>query len=187
MKMNNLDIYNQYREKMKTGDGLGFRSSGPVATLIRLWSKDLNHFALVQEFPTYCGPEQRRWTSEAIAGGVAPRFLSKVLGEYEGDVWWYPLRPEWAEYRQTIGEKATELYGLGYDFPGLLKNIFSRVSLNLARLWCSEYVQAVYFLSKMIPESPGLYPSEIPELGLYQDRVQIIYYKQPEPHSPVQP
>ena len=173
--MNDLTLYNLHRSSMLMGDGLGFFSDDIIPTMIRIWSKGLNHFSLVQEFPAFCGPEQRRWTAEAVAGGVGPRYLSRVLEHYPGKVWWYPLKKEFHPFRQEIGMAATELFGIGYDFKGIVKNVLSRVSLNLSRLWCSEYVQAVYELAKVIEKQPyGLWPSEIPELGIYEKPILIV-------------
>ena len=183
--MNDLSGYDTVKHLMRMGDGLGFQGFGLVPWLIQKWSPQLSHFAIVQEFPTWCGSENRRWTSEAIGGGVGPRYLSKVLENYHGHVWWYPLKPEFEDYRKEIGMAATELFGTGYDFQGIFKQVFARVSLNLSRLWCSEYIQACYLKAKLTDILVGLYPSEIPEkIPIFLEPIQIIHYE-PEIGDPI--
>lgn len=136
--MNDLSLYNIYRPEIKTWDMFAYVSREPLGQIIRWWSPGANHISGALSLDEYCGEEDRRWTLEAGSKGVCLELLSRVLEHYPGDVWWYPLDVD-DDVRRIIGEEALNRVGYGYDYFGIIRNMFSRVSINAARYFCSEY------------------------------------------------
>lgn len=137
--MNDLSAYHRYREKMDTGDLLQWHSDSIIGKLIRLRiGGDVNHSGLVLRVAQYEG-EGRRWTTESLEGGVEAVLLSRRLEKFRGSVWWHPLKPAHQELRKVAGMRMLEMLGAPYDFHSLFRQIFSRVSVDLSSLFCSEY------------------------------------------------
>lgn len=183
--MANLDLYNQYRPLMKTGDLLTYRTYGVVSTLIHIWSH-FNHAGMVLDLSEYQGEEQRKWTLEAVAGGPQVAFLSKVLEKTHGEVWWHPLHPEYDELRNEIGCFALEYVGVtGYDFWSLIRYPFQVVSADLNKLICSEYVFLSWQKAGIVSGTSIPTPSELPEMGV-TGTPTLVYKSEPvEPHPVV--
>lgn len=166
----NLAVYKSLARFMKTGDLLLWRSNSLLGAAIRFFSHgSVNHASGIICFPDYDGGYNRRWTTEALEHGTVLNYLSKRLEEYDGSVWWYPLKDEWELKRNEIGRRALEMIGVGYDFGSLFKNAVAKVSADARRLFCSEY----YFLSLGF-EGKAPTPADLPELGIYKQEVQIL-------------
>ena len=174
--MNDLTVYNKYRSEMKTGDCLLYRSKGSLIGWMIQRFTDFNHAGLVVRFGKDDFGADRMWTLEAVGSGVVPVFLSSKVREYHGEVWWYPLKDEFEERRPLIRECAMILKNTGYDFKSLIKNILGYVSVNMNKLFCSEYVYVTYAYS-MIPMAwtakfaPR--PGDVPDLGIFKEPVKL--------------
>lgn len=135
-----LPAYEINRDQMKTGDLLLWRSNSVLGSLIRYFSKGIvNHASILIRLESFEGITKRVFTSEALEHGIVLNILSKRMEEFDGDVWWYPLKPEWEIERKRIGERAFEYLGVGYDYGSLFKNAICRVSAEASKLFCSEY------------------------------------------------
>lgn len=161
--------YNKFKQQMKTGDLLLWRSNSLLGATIRFFSKGpFNHASIVMCFPEYEGEECRRWTTEALEHGTVLNLLSRRLDKYDGQVWWFPLKDDWEQQRSIIGRRALSMIGIGYDYKSLFKNILGKVSAEARRLFCSEY----YFLSLGM-EGKAPTPAGLPSLGIFKQEVQI--------------
>jgi len=128
------------RDQMKTGDLLLWRSNSLLGSAIRFFSKGtVNHASILIRLSEYEGLERRVFTSEALEHGIVLNLMSKRMEEYDGDVWWYQLKPEWNTERTKIGERAFQYLGVAYDYGSLFKNAICRVSAEASKLFCSEY------------------------------------------------
>lgn len=135
---NDLTEYVKYRPLMKSMDAFAYKSNEPLGKAIRIFSPGWNHAGLFIPLDKHSGFDCRNWTLEAVAPRVHLTLLSKKLEAYNGEVWWYPLRPEFDSLRD-IGERfALSHEGVKYDFRSLIKNAFGLVSANAFRLFCSE-------------------------------------------------
>jgi hypothetical protein len=161
--------YTDIKQQMKTGDLLLWRSNSLLGAAIRFFSKGtVNHASIVMCFPEYEGEECRRWTTEALEHGTVLNLLSRRLDDYDGQVWWYPLKDDWEQQRSIIGHRALEMIGIPYDYKSLFKNIVGKVSAEARRLFCSEY----YYLSLGLQgEAPT--PADLPNLGIFKQEVKI--------------
>jgi len=172
--MNNLSMYNIHRPAMRTGDLLTYRTNGFISNLIHFWSPD-NHAGLVLDLDSYEGLQDRRWTLEAISGGVHLNLLSHVLEKVHGQVFWHALKPEFNDCRPALMCFGLDQVGaIRYDTKGLLKQIFGRVSADLEKLFCSEYCFLAWKEAKMVTGDIAPYPSELAGLGVTLPPVCIV-------------
>jgi len=173
--MGDLTLYNQYRDKMKTGDMLLWANQTLLGEAIRRVSKaTVNHASSIAVLKGY--DEPRVFTVEALEKGVVVNYLSSVLADYKGEVWWYPLSDKWDfdEFRAYVERNMFRHVGIGYDYASLLKNAVTHVQADDNRLFCSEEVFLSYGFTGTAPT-----PGEMPALGLHKEPVQII--KLPDP------
>lgn len=136
-----MSAYQDLRGRILPGDLTAWRGSGPVSGIIAAkipnGAPDVTHVAGVVHGPPQC---PRRIIVEAHDGEVNVRILSARLKDYSGSVWWYPLREEFAPFRDSISRAYWELLGVPYDYRGLLRNAVCYVDQDQRALFCSELV-----------------------------------------------
>ena len=134
-----LDLYNEHRPAMKTGDFLDWKSDTLLGVIIRAKTGGTgNHGCLVDRLAGLSG--DRIFTLEALGGPFRPYYLSLRLKEFTGKVWWYALRDEW-DKEAIRGEIETRMWshvGIDYDFPGLFANAIRKVEADDGLLFCYE-------------------------------------------------
>jgi hypothetical protein len=168
--MDKLAIYNKYKDQMKTGDLLQWRSKSALGWAIRLVTGAReNHSSLVIRLSEYEGLERRRFTQEALEHGIVLNLLSRRLENHKGNVWWYPLKDDWSYKRQEIGEKALFFAGTSYDYKSLFKQLFTKVSADARDLFCSELCFICYGYEGIAPN-----PGEMTALGIFKEPVQLL-------------
>jgi hypothetical protein len=172
--MNDLTQYYACRPLMKTGDLLTYRTSGFISNLIHYWSAD-NHAGLVLDLDEYQCEKDRRWTLEAISGGVHVNILSHILEKVHGQVFWHPLKEEFNAKRYDIMCFSLDQVGaVKYDTKSLLKQAFGRVSADLEKLFCSEYCFLAWEQAGIVQGETAPYPSELAGLGVTLPPVCIV-------------
>lgn len=172
--MNDLTTYYEYRDQMDTWDLLTYRTQGVISTIIHAWSPD-NHAGGVLRLPEYEGEEHRRWTLEAVGGGVRVAHLSDILAKVHGEVYWHQLKPEYNHLRNAIGCWALTKAGVTkYDFKSLLQMAFGVVSADAAKLICSEYYYLGLCEAKIVENNWIPSPSGLPKLGVTLPGIRII-------------
>jgi len=168
--MNDISKYIAVKDQMKTGDLLQWRSRSIIGALIRWRTKsEVNHSSLVIRLSEYEGLERRRFTQEALEHGVVLNLLSRRLAQFSGEVWWLPLKDEWNEKRQGIGEMALSYTGIPYDYQSIADQIIGKVFSDTKELFCSELCYICYGFSGKV-----LSPGEMPELEIFKEAVQIL-------------
>ena len=162
--------YYKLRDELKTGDLLLYRSSSVLGWLIRMFSRaNVNHAGLVIRLSEYGDLSDRRFTLEALEGGIVLRILSRRLRKFKGDVYWYPLQDQFESYRNDIGAWALEKVGIQYDYGSLFKQALCRVSADAEKFFCSEYSQIAYTECGIIePLDYALTPGEMSGLGIFK-------------------
>jgi hypothetical protein len=180
--MNDLSLYYSIRDAMKTGDGLGFQNTGVIPWLIRWRTKDdgpipLSHWGGIIRVEHYEGSENRRYTVEAESDGFYPRILSDYIKDYDGHIYYYPLKDEWEPYRNKIGCDIFSMLGRGYDFLGVVKKFFINVNADARHLFCSEGWQIGY--QNTAPQlcndvKTSLTPGAMWRLGIFKEPIQIL-------------
>ena len=176
-KIGNLTRYIDVKDDMKTGDCLLWASSTCLGWLIRKFSKaDVNHASLIVRPPQYNGLIGRRFQLEALENGIVLRLLSKRLIEFNGEVWWLPLKPIYQSdvTLDRIGSWAYQHVGTKYDYSSLFKQAIGRVSANAHKLFCSEFwflacKQAGVPLTGKAPR-----PGDISKLDVFTRKTKIL-------------
>lgn len=174
-----LQLYEIYRDQMRTGDMLGWHSNSLIGAGIR-WKtvpkgvpKDsplsVNHTSTVIRLKEYEGLERRVFITEALENGIVLNLLSKRIGEFDGYVWWYPLKRSWNDQRQIIGERLLSVVGTKYDYGSIVKQLFGSVSVDLRQFFCSEHH---YFGLGFSGKAPN--PYELCLKDYYKDAVKIL-------------
>ena len=141
--------YEEIRNDMKTGDMLAWHSNSLIGAGIR-WKtvpsgipKDsplsINHTSTIIRLKEYERLQRRVFITEALENGVVLNLLSKRLEEFDGYVWWYPLKRSWDAERQIIGERLLSVVGTKYDYRSIFKQLFGSVSVDLRQFFCSEH------------------------------------------------
>lgn len=168
---------------MSLMDGLQWRGNHDLAKAIRFITKeDVNHTSAVIIFKEY----DRVFSVEAeLKRGLDLYPLSNILSEYDGEVWWYPLKEEYKEVSHEAADWLLQRVGVtGYNVRGCLSNIYRVFGKKVSRqvkgsLYCSES----YFFSwkkgaklkhlrnvKYVPV-PG---KDMENLNLWEDGIKII-------------
>lgn len=88
--------------------------------------------------------------------------------EYDGDVWWYQLKPEWNKERTNIGVRAFSYMGVSYDYGSLFKNILGRVSSDAKKFFCSEYYYMCLGQTGMAPT-----PVDLGKMDCFNEGIKI--------------
>ncbi len=173
--MSNLKMYMQVRHIMRTGDCLLWKSNSIVGWLIRKFSKgNVNHASLVISLSEYGNLKDRRFLLEALPSGIVLRLLSRRLMNFKGKVWWYPLRDEYNDNRDRIGEWALTQVGISYDYPSLFKNIIGKVSADAHKFFCSEYAFMGWIAGGIKLKGKAPRPCDIPKLKIFKKAIRIL-------------
>ncbi len=167
---NDLTRYNEVKDEMRTGDLLQWHTDSLVGWLIREKTGSIvNHSGLVIRLQEYEGLERRRFTHEALSHGVVLNLVSRRLESFHGECWWYPLKPEWNEKRQEIGERALSFTGIGYDYQSIADQIFTDVIADEAQLFCSEMCFLAWGYTGTAPN-----PGQLFDLGIFKEGVKLL-------------
>lgn len=176
MKSMKLANYLKWRDDFKTGDLLLYKSNSTLGWLIRLFSRaNVNHAGLVIRLAEYGDLKDRRFTLEALEGGVVLRILSRRFEKFNGQIWWYPLKNEFDYSRMSIGAWALLHVGIKYDYKSLFKLAVSRVSSDARKFFCSEYCYMAYEQCGVVDRTEHApRPGGLPNLGVFKEPIQIL-------------
>jgi len=167
--MNDLTKYNVVKEQLKSGDLLLWQTNGKVGRIIQWYTdSDYSHASLVIRLAEYEGLERHRYTTESLRHGVVLNLLSRRLEHQKGHAWWFPLKDEWNDKRQLIGERALSYVGIPYDFKGIFRFLFGPVSADIQAIFCSELCALAYGYEG----APS--PAQLLDYGIHKAGVQIL-------------
>jgi len=114
---------------------------------------------------------------ESLNQGPTVNYLSDRIEKYKGKVHWFPLRKNISDAKRRKAEIIVWDYlckGTKYDFHSIFKQIFSKVSVDAAQLFCSELVQISWEKAKIIKEQDhALNPGELIELPCLNESVLL--------------
>lgn len=180
--MDNLKLYKKYRDLIKTGDLLQWRSNSLLGKAIRAkTSKDrrsyevwaginVNHSSLAIRMIEESTGDLRIFTTEALEKGTIPAFMSKRLEAYDGSVWWYPLKGEWDESRPVISRRAFDNLGVPYDYFAIAQQLLGFTPKQGGNaLYCNEYCCVCWGIEQDTAHNPNW----LPNLGIFKEPVRI--------------
>lgn len=177
--MDKLDYYQLVRPHMQTMDLLQWSSNSFVGRAIK-WKTGgtVNHSGVVMSFPDLT--RERRWTLEAIGRGLVLNPLSRALEQYHGECYWHPVKPGLDKEALFAASWMMDRVGTRYDFGGLFRNLFGKVSANAAALFCSEAIflgwqyaaihLGVEILKHLIQMKKAPVPADMPLLKIYRQQ-----------------
>ena len=169
--MFDIDKYKDCRAGMRSADMLEFSSRSIIGGIIRYKTGyDVNHSAFIFR----CDEYDRIFTLEALSLGIDIHILSTRLKEFDGSVYWYPLKQEYDKYRYDIMHWALNQIDKKYDYPSLFANIVSKVNVDSRLYFCSEYVQAGYKKPGMIKTEKAIVPGGFAKYNLHYNRIKIL-------------
>jgi hypothetical protein len=173
MKTATPKTYQQYRERIKTGDLIQFESTDIISRIIswRTGSR-ITHSAMAFWLVGPTG-KLRLYVLEGVVFGVFPTYLSNRVAWYlpHGNMYWHKVRPEWAEYGAKAADTLLDFVGTYYDYKDLFLQAIRRVTINPAKLFCSEAVTVAWKDILNLPRDfPVPYPGEMTSdrLGVYE-------------------
>jgi len=175
--------YNEVRFLMRPGDVVLFGGLGWLSSLIQWWTKSpVSHAGMISFAEDHNGRQRVRVTdSTSLDGrvGVVTRYMSDVVQDYAGRVWWLPLSAE-ARARidlDAFGSYLTMQEGARYDFWQVARAGFKAlVGWNITaieedsrRVFCSEYVAQALEESGAYqwPCTSSVTPAELAAASIY--------------------
>lgn len=165
-----LPLYDAVKDQFKTGDMLLWQTNNTIGSAIQIFTKSIySHASLIIRLAEYEGLERHRFTTESLRYGTVLNLVSRRLKHQKGHTWWFPLKDEWDDKRQLIGERALSFVGIKYDFKAIFKFLLGNVLVDLNKLFCSELVYVCYGFSGTAPTPAGLI-----KLGIHKNGVQIL-------------
>lgn len=183
MSKNKLSTYLAHREEMQNGDLIEWASNSPLGRAIRWFTKkDVNHtsYVVIFDSPLARFLADRRVVLEAMGGGVEPNYLSERLEHFDGAVYWIPLRRDILFQKVALATAyAVDTYMLRkpkYDFGGLVKNAFGKVSANANKYFCSEFCHICHMTGGIVKnEEKARRPGEFGKsYGVTLPRIKIL-------------
>jgi hypothetical protein len=153
--------YSEARPQMRQGDLIAFSGIGPFSTLIKAVTfSDISHVGVIlQSQVTYCDETINQIIESTSLGdgfvGVQINRMSQRVQEYNGGVYWYPLRDDvYANLDiETFSKFLLAQDGKSYD---KIQAVFSALDLmpdtkeDFSKLFCSEIVTGSYKHGKII-------------------------------------
>lgn len=148
--------YADERSRLKAGDVVLFRGSGPMSRAIRwLTRSPYSHAGLVFLF------EGRVYCLEAVGSGVRLVLISEVLARYHGGIDHFDVPRATDEQRSGALGFAFQQLGKLYDRRGLWRFLLAILTARRPRVredqawFCSELVAAAYRKQglALVPES----------------------------------
>lgn len=179
-----LALYRKHRDLICTMDLLQWRGRHYIGRKIRqVTGEDVNHTSAAILFPTYFA--NRRFSIEAEFGaGLDVYPLSKILGPYDGEVWWSPVRTEYHHKAPAAACWLMERVGVtDYDTRGCMsyaRRVLGRdpEPAEASSLFCSESVFLAWRNGAQVPHLQRLAHAPVPgrpmqQLGIWGDPVRI--------------
>lgn len=175
-------VYSEVRDKMQPGDLIAFGGQGAFSKLIKWWTKSrVSHVGVVAKID-----EQGRimvMESTSLDGfkGVQLNRLSRRVDEYNGEVWWYPLRESARKDLSLIAfwKFLWRQDGKKYDYWQVFKvaiPVYSKESER--RMFCSELVYGAYEAGGIVRDanSSKMTPDDLTHEIIFAEEIYQIKF-----------
>jgi len=173
------DKYRKYRGRIKDGDLIQFASTDIISRIIRYKTKNpISHSAMAFWLKSPIG-KKRLYILEGVAFGLFPTYLSNRVMWYlpHGNIYWHKMRKEWRQYGPKAADKLQDYTGTYYDYWDLIKQAVKRVTLDPAKLFCSEAVLWAWSdIIKWPADKPVPYPGQMSTdyFGIYESKGTLL-------------
>jgi hypothetical protein len=177
--MNNLSQYLAIQPLMRTGDLIEWKGNSLISkAIMQVTGNNVSHSSMVVLSKITEEDEERRYIIEAVRYGVCWNYLSDVLNHYDGTAYWYQLKPEYDHLRSSMGSWLWNEYRCDkhYDFGGIIKRYFGKVSLDARRWFCSEICEACLInFGILAPLENGVRdPGDFTKEGIFNAKARIL-------------
>jgi len=171
-KTRSLTTYLKYRDEMKSGDLLLFSPDSYLGGVIE-WRTgyDITHigFLFRHEFI-----DNHVLSLEALENGICFNRLSRRISNYEGQIYWLPLKEDYDCYRNDLSKIAFLCSFSKFPIGTLVSNFISPTIVDYQKMLCSEYCYYPYMLNNMVVWRRKMpYPGEFEKLDIFKNRVLI--------------
>ena len=171
--------YDYYRGQVKTGDLIQFESKDIVSRIIAWRTGSLVSHSAMAFWLTHPLGTTRLYILESVMTGLQLNYLSRRLGWHlpHGDMYWHKMKPQYEKWGPTAADNLLQHVGTFYDFKDLIIQAVKRVTLDPAKLFCSEAVAFAWRKIACLPEDYIVpYPSEMAtdKLGVYQEEGTLL-------------
>jgi len=180
---NDLSLYLAVRDQIRTADLFQWHSNSLLGFAIR-WKtqKDrphyevehdinVNHSSLASCLIEQESQELRRYTTEALEKGIIPNFLSVRLENFNGSVWWYPLKDELNDQRAEMAKREFASRGIPYDYRAIVKLMVGiQPKIDNRNLYCNEACCVAWGIKADTARNPNW----LPNLGIFKEPVKIL-------------
>jgi hypothetical protein len=167
-----LSNYSAVRSDMKAGDLIAFGGQGLISRIIKWRTRSpVSHVGVVMEIDDHGRVMVMESTSLGGQCGVQVNRLSKRVREYDGNVWWFPLRKQLDE-EDRFWEFLWAQDGKKYDRRQVAKAAFNLPTHeNYKRLFCSELVAGAYKAGglQFVGNPSRMTPVEVCNLPIFAD------------------
>lgn len=163
--------YEKISKYILSGDVILWKGNHLISRAIRLFS-EYSHASLILRLNEFEGLKDRRFVLEAVNKGITINLLSEAFKEH-GEAYLFSLKEEHNDKRDQIISWAMGKMGTPYDFHGVFRNIFGRVSSDVKRLFCSEYVYESYKEAGIVGEQKAPRPGDLAKWDCFEEPIAI--------------
>ena len=176
--------YNKAREMMQIGDLMAFGGKGLVSkTIKKITYSKVSHVGTI--LYSYVAGQRLVQIIESTSlgegfAGVKINRMSDHLKNYDGDIWWYPLRRDVREkFEENLFTRfVLKMKGRKYDkFQAVMSvlDIIPDTSEDLDKLFCSELIAEAYERARIINNNNAseMTPQDVIDFNLYDEAVHL--------------
>lgn len=153
--------YDEVRHRIKPGDVIAFAGAGPASELIQLATRsNISHVGVVLQ--THAGPGEPQVEvlqvaeSTSLDGltGVTISDLRERIRDYDGRVWWLPLRDsvraraDWQSFHEFLRQQEGKPYDLPQAILSALDQLDDHAVLERATHATEDF--AMFFCSELV-------------------------------------
>ena len=173
-------LYKDIRDQMKTGDLMGFEGEGLISSLIKVVTgSHISHVGTILTSMIDGNGLVQIIESTSLDDGFSGVKINRMadhVRDYEGKIWWYPLKSELREKADmsAFTKFVLEMNGREYDTP---QAIFSAINFipdqdeDFGKLFCSEMVSQAYEEAGVIPpvNASEMTPADVVAFDIYDE------------------
>ena len=178
--------YHQIREDIQDGDIIAFGGGGTVSNLIKLFTRsNVSHVALILKSALESGERLNMIIESTILdgySGVVVNRLSNRLRNYQGEIWWLPLKQElrdktnwdgayeWLKSQKRKAYDSLQAIGAGLDLIWNNKEDFDKFFCS--ELCCVFYEERLEIIKQI--NSSEVTPIDLCMFSLYENNYYQI-------------
>lgn len=193
-----VSSYEKERERMKPGDVIAFGGKSTFSEVIKIatWSH-ISHVSTILQTKVAINDGTNRYFNQVIEStslnnfnGVSISRLSERIDNYDGDIWWLPLRRDLRENAEAhikfydfLFDKA--LRRVEYDMPQAIKSALDLLDSikgpaynreDFSKFFCSELIAAGFEAAGIVStvNASEVTPIDLCRWNIYEDSYYLL-------------